>query len=238
MEENNQANPEAIRNKMEKVLLIMVLDISGSMDGEPLDQLNAGVQKMKDYILNDPTLATQMEVAIVGYHDYAEVLREFDLVMPQQDFPFLTAGGTTNIVAGMDKAIEMARERKDWLKANNIRYYRPMIALITDGVPTNSEADIEALDNKIQSEADAKGMFLLPFGVGDGADFKTLLKLAHVSGDRDPVAYKLTDFDKFGELFKFLSASAGAAVTAGGQAKPQLSADVATPVTIDMDLSI
>jgi uncharacterized protein YegL len=237
IEDGKTANPEKVRNKMEKALVILVLDISGSMAGTPVDQLNDGIYKMKEYILNDPSSATQMELAIVTYHDYAEITREFDLVLPEHEFPRLVAGGTTNLVEGMNKAIEMARDRKNWLKSNSIRYYRPIIALITDGHPTNTEEDIEILDEDIQDSFDDKGIFLLPFGVGDHADYKTLLKIAHTVGEKDPVVYKMTDFDKFGELFQFLSASAGAAVDGGGKASPILSPDVAVPITIDMDLT-
>jgi uncharacterized protein YegL len=238
MQENPRvANPEIMRNRFEKVLLILVLDISGSMQGDPINQLNLGVSSMRDYILKDSTLATQLELAIITYDDRAEVAREFDLVLPTHEFPVFTADGTTNLVAGMEKALQMARERKDKLKDEGIRYLRPMIALLTDGKP-NPDNDIDSLDKKIQQHADSKGIFLLPFGLGADADLQTLGKIAHVSGEKKPIVYQMDDFSKLGDLFVFLSASAGAVIAGGGAAQPKLDPKIAVPVPIDMDLSI
>ena len=110
MEENpRKANPEKVRNRLEKALLIIVADISGSMEGEPIDQVNKGISVMRNFILKDPTLATQFELAIITFHDHAEVSREFDLVMPEHEFERFTAGGRTNTMAAMNKAVDMAR---------------------------------------------------------------------------------------------------------------------------------
>lgn len=238
MEENpRKANPEKIRNRLEKALLIIVADISGSMEGEPINNVNEGISKMRNYILNDSVLATQFELAIITFHDHAEVYREFDLVMPEHEFERFTAGGRTNTLAAMNKAIEMARERKDKLKSEGIRYYRPMIALLTDGQSTNSDKEIDDLDKRIQQEADNKGIHLLPFAIGDHADLKELAKIAHVTGDAKPVVYKMDDMSKFGELFVFLSASAGAAVAGGGEAAVPLDPSVAKPVVVNLDLT-
>ena len=238
MEENpRKANPEKVRNRLEKALLIIIADISGSMEGEPIDQVNKGISVMRNFILKDPTLATQFELAIITFHDHAEVSREFDLVMPEHEFERFTAGGRTNTMAAMNKAVDMARARKDKLKSEGIRYYRPIIALLTDGQSTNSDQEIDVLDKKIQEEADNKGIYLLPFAIGDNANLEELAKIAHVDKGADPVVYKMDDMTKFGDLFVFLSASAGAAVAGGGQAAVPLDPTIAKPIVINLDLS-
>ena len=228
---------EQARNKDQKCPVVLLLDTSGSMAGQPIDELNKALVKLKEDILNEPTLSSRLEIGIVAFDDDARVERAIDLVTPETDLPILNVGGTTNLVAGMNKAIEIVSDRKSFYKSNGEQYYRPFIVLFTDGDPTNTPEEIEQLDQTIQQMSDEKRFVFLPFGVG-GADMQLLSKLAAQTEDQrlkgKAVAYQMTNETKFSGVFEFVSASISSAINQGGTQTAQLSPDVAQAVTFDL----
>jgi uncharacterized protein YegL len=173
---------EQARNTDQKCPVVLLLDTSGSMGDEvngvmAINELNDALKSLHEEILSDPVLSQRLEVGIVCFDDDARVEKPIDLISAEGSFPELQPGGTTNVVAGINKAIEIIEERKAFYKSNNEAYYRPFIVLFTDGAPSNSEDEIEALDVQIQTMSDNKKFIFLPFGVGD-ADMSLLAKLA------------------------------------------------------------
>lgn len=233
---------ETPRNYDQKCPLVLVLDASGSMSGRPISSLNMALKALKKEILNDSTLSNRLELSIIAFHDIAEVVRDFDLVLPESEMPEIEVGGLTNIVAGMDRAIELIEERKTWYKNSGQPYYRPIVVLFSDGTPTNDDGEINALDEKIQKMSEDKKFLFMPFGVGDGADMDVLAKLAAQTDDQrlkeKAIAYKLKDETKFADIFAFVSASASAAIGGSGTAKVTLDPNIATPHVVDMDLGL
>jgi uncharacterized protein YegL len=234
----NRSTMEQPRNKDQKCPVVLLLDTSGSMEGKPIEELNKAITKLKDDILEDPLLTNRLEVGIVAFDDDARVERAIDLITPETHLPMLQVGGRTNLVAGMEKAIEMVEERKTFYKSNGEQYYRPFIVLFTDGAPTNTTDEVEALDQKIQTLSDNKKFVFLPFGV-EGADMQMLAKLAAQTADErlqnKAKAFLMKDVTKFSEVFAFVSASISGAMqqTAGAQVA-QLPSDVAQAVTFDL----
>ncbi len=233
---------EQARNKDQKCPVVLLLDTSGSMSEDvngvkAIDELNKALQALKDEILGDPLLTQRLEVGIVCFDDEARIEKPIDLISPESSFPVLQPGGTTNVVAGMNMAMQIIEERKAFYKSNNEAYYRPFIVLFTDGAPTNSPEEIEALDQQIQQMSDNKKFVFIPFGVGQ-ADMQLLAKLATQTADErlknKAVAYKMTDVTKFADVFAFVSASIGAAIGQGGSATAQLDSNVAQAVTFSL----
>ena len=105
---------EQARNKDQKCPVVLLLDTSGSMAGLAIDELNKALTQIKEDILNDTMLSNRLEVGIVAFDDDARVERPIDLISPDTDLPILNIGGVTNLVAGMNKAIELVTERKNF----------------------------------------------------------------------------------------------------------------------------
>ena len=229
---------EQARNQDLKCPLVLLLDTSGSMDGAPIDELNKALVQIKEDILNDKMLSNRLEVGIVAFDDDARVERPIDLISPDTDLPILSIGGVTNLVAGMNKAIELVTDRKNFYKSNGELYYRPFIVLFTDGAPTNTPEEIEELDKNIQKLSDEKRFIFLPFGI-DGADMQLLAKLAAQSADERlkniGTAFAMKDVSKFTEVFQFFGAIISEMMKDGIQAV-QLPTTVATPITFDLSI--
>lgn len=230
---------EQARNKDQKCPVVLLLDTSGSMAGMPIEELNKALIQIKEDILNDTMLSNRLELGIVAFDDDARVERPIDLISLDTDLPILNIGGVTNLVAGMNKAIELVTDRKNFYKSNGEQYYRPFIVLFTDGAPTNTPEEIEELDQNIQKLSDEKRFIFLPFGV-DGADMQLLAKLAAQTADERlkniGTAFAMKDVTKFTEVFQFVSASISGIMEKGGTQAVQLPTSVATPITFDLSI--
>ena len=173
---------------------VLVLDVSGSMSGAPIQQLNDGLQHFREELLADPQAARRVEVATVTFGP-VNVLHEFvgaESYAPAQ----LVTQGDTPMGAAIIQAIQLVQDRKRVYQENGIMYYRPWIFLITDGSPTDQwQPAAMAL-----REGEAAGKFAF-FAVGvQGADMAVLNQLA----PRGAVALQGL---RFRELFAWLSAS-------------------------------
>jgi len=178
---------------------ILLLDISGSMKGAPIDALQAGLQAFKDELGRDALAARRVEVAIVTFNSDVEVAQDF-VTVDNFSPPQLRAQGMTHMGTGIHKALDILQARKAQYRANGVVYYRPWIFLITDGAPQGeAENIIDEAAKRVKEDEDARKVAFFAVGV-EGADMARLAKIAV----RAPV--KLIGLN-FVEMFVWLSAS-------------------------------
>ncbi len=177
--------------------VVLLLDTSGSMSGEPIRQLNAGVATFKQETQQDTTASLRVEVAIITFESSAQLIQDF-VTVDQFNPPTLSAGGTTAMGAGIQMALSKVESRRAEYKSHGIQYYQPWIFMITDGAPTDSWQT--AAQQVRQADADRKISF---FAVGvQGADLATLSQIT--PPNTPPV---MLDGLKFTDLFRWLSGS-------------------------------
>lgn len=196
---------EVAENYEQKCLCVLVLDTSGSMYGEPIKELNKGLQEFYEEIYKDETTSQRLEIAIVSFNSVVNLIQEPALI-ENVTIPKLKASGSTAMVAAVNNAIKLVEDRKSWYKETGQKYYRPWIILMTDGEP-DEEQDVETLASKIKSDTSEKHYVFLPIGV-QGANMSVL---EAIKGTLPPMMLKGTHFSDF---FKWLSASMGAIVKA------------------------
>ena len=174
---------------------LLLLDVSGSMMGRPIDELNTGIATFKDALVADSLAAKRVEVGIITFGGQVNVVQEFETV--SSFFPqTLSATSDTPMGAAIKKGLEILRQRKDTYRANGISFYRPWIFLITDGAPTDTWQDAAAL----VSEGEQSKSFAF-FAVGVENANMDILKQLSV---REPL--KLQGL-RFQDLFVWLSNS-------------------------------
>jgi uncharacterized protein YegL len=192
-------NVETPDNYEQKCLCVLVLDVSGSMEGEPIRQLNQGIQSFYQDIIADSTTANRLEVCLIEFSTTADVLIEPSLA-ENFTMPNLITKGSTALVDGVRLAISKVEERKSWYKQTKQKYYRPWIILMTDGAPDSTQ-DVNGLAQEIKQGVANKTFFF--FGVGvQGAKMEVLQQIS--SPDMQPA---MLEGLKFGAFFKWLSAS-------------------------------
>ncbi len=182
-------------NPEPRVPCVLLLDVSGSMNGDPIAELNEGLATYRDELAADSLASRRVEVAIVTFGDAVEVPTEFTTAegfLP----PHLQAGGSTPMGAAIHRAVDMIEERKQTYKANGIAYYRPWLFLITDGGPTD---EWRTAAERVHAGEAAKSFSFFAVGV-EGANLETLGLISK----RAPLKLKGL---RFRDLFQWLSSS-------------------------------
>jgi uncharacterized protein YegL len=190
---------EFLENPENRCPVLLILDVSASMQGTPIEALNEGLAEFKFDVEQDALAALRVEVCLVTFGAVVKQLQPFVTI---DDFtpPVLDAAGKTPMGAAIEKGLEALEERKQTYHAQGIGYYRPWVFLITDGAPTDLDVWEQAIRKIHRLEMDNRLTF---FAVGvEGADQDILEKLAPPG--RTP--FFLKDL-KFKELFRWVSAS-------------------------------
>lgn len=182
------ANPEP------RCPCLLLLDVSGSMNGQPIAELNAGLTALRDELTADALAMKRVEVGIVTFGPVK-------IALPFQEAasfypPTLTAQGDTPMGAAIKQGLELVRQRKNEYRANGISYYRPWVFLITDGAPTDEWQSAAAAVREGES---SRSFAFFAIGV-QGANMDILQQISV----REPL--RLNGL-RFRDLFSWLSSS-------------------------------
>ncbi|MDP3515798.1 MAG: VWA domain-containing protein [Pseudohongiella sp.] len=173
---------------------LLLLDVSGSMQGRPIEELSAGLTTFRDELAADSLAMKRVEVGIVTFGPV-------QIAVPFQSAtsfypPELTAQGDTPMGAAIKLGLDLIRQRKDEYRSNGISYYRPWVFLITDGGPTDEWLSAAAAVR----EGEASRSFAF-FAIGvQGANMEVLQQISV----RVPLQL---DGLRFRDLFSWLSSS-------------------------------
>ena len=123
---------------------LLLLDVSGSMAGNPIAELNAGLATFRDALVSDSLASKRVEVGIISFGGQVNVIQEFETVNSFYP-PTLSATADTPMGAAIKKGLEILRRRKDDYRTNGVSFFRPWVFLITDGAPTDEWQNAAAL---------------------------------------------------------------------------------------------
>ncbi len=179
---------------------ILLLDVSGSMNGRAIQELQAGVVQYIDELAADSLARRRVEIAIVTFGGAVQIAHRFSTA---EKFvaPTLTASGDTPMGQAVVAGLNLLKERKMELSRLGLPQFRSWVFLITDGGPTddNLPAWNEAIERIRDGEQRKSFMF---FAVGvKGSNFE---KLKELCVERPPLTL---DGLRFRDLFEWLSAS-------------------------------
>ena len=178
---------------------ILLLDTSGSMQGEAINALNEGLLTFKQELNHDNLASKRVEVAIVTFNTQVEVVQDF-ITADEFEPPTLLAEGLTQMGGAILQGLDMLEIRKAMYRANGIAYYRPWIFLITDGEPQGEpDSVVEQATQRIKDDEAAKHVAFFAVGVEEA----NMTRLSQIVV-RQPLKLKGLNFQ---ELFIWLSAS-------------------------------
>ncbi len=183
------ANPEP------RCPCVLVLDVSASMAGTRLQELQRGLQQFRDELSGDPLARKRVELAIITFGGSCRLACDFTAVEHFEP-PRLQADGLTPMGAAVQMALDLVRTRKQVYRDNGVAYYRPWIFLLTDGEPND---DWHAACVAIRETEASRQAAFFAVGVGE-ANFDVLRQVSI----RQPLQLRGL---MFREMFQWLSNS-------------------------------
>ncbi len=195
-------------NSDAKLALAFLLDCSGSMAGEPIGQVNQGIQSFINFIKTNRIARHRLDTTIISFGETVTVEQENvsteDLVAPQ-----LQAEGGTPMGEAILAALEILEHQKQYYKAEDIEYIKSIIICLTDGQPTDEETFKEATTELLIAEAQDEVSF---YCIGcNGADISVM---KNMQTKHEPLSMSNLDIEKF---FKLVSLVVSGSVSKDGQ---------------------
>ncbi|MDF1756418.1 MAG: VWA domain-containing protein [Verrucomicrobiales bacterium] len=192
---------EFVDNPEPRCPCVLLLDVSYSMQGAPIDALNEAIQQFKDELLQDRLASKRVEVAVVTFGENVRPVHEF--VTPDNFFPEeFVVNGATPMAEAVVKGNQLLDARKAQYREAGISYFRPWMFLITDGIPTDINTHYwEEAKTVVRNGEENKHLLFFGVAVTD-ADQRVLDELCPLNRP----SLKMRGLS-FRELFSWLSAS-------------------------------
>lgn len=170
---------------MRKLPVYLLIDISGSMSGSPIQSVNDGIRSLVAELQSDPLALETVWLSLITFESSARVINQLTEI---GDFvpPTLGTAGSTNLKAGIEVLLQQIKQEVKTQSATEKGDYKPMIFLMTDGQPDSGwEAKAQELK--------ATRYPVIACAIGDGANVNVLKQITEgvvkISGST-PTSFK------------------------------------------------
>ena len=193
-------------NVARRVPICLVLDRSGSMDEKDgssltkIEELNKNLKNFLDYVRGNAKASRICDICIIAFGgvDEVNVVCGYTNIKDLKYTP-LKPYGRTPMGAAVAKAMELLKLRRNYYRSNDIEHYKPIMLLMTDGLPTdNYMATAAEFSRMVQ----AKEVKVFPVGIGSNFNKEVLRKFSPLVEPKT-----IDSAENFAKLFKLLSAS-------------------------------
>lgn len=154
----------------------LVLDTSGSMQKfETL--LNDTLLHIYDTLFTRPEISEFIHLSVISFNTDAHVVTPMTDIEQLQHLPTVTCSGATNFVPMCRLVREQIDHDVEMLAAASVAVLRPVVFLLTDGVPTDRTGTWESGVNLLQDASWKRHPHIVTYGFG-GASEVVLSRLA------------------------------------------------------------
>lgn len=182
---------------MRRLPIYFLVDISESMVGEPIEQVQEGIATIIKELKKDPYSLETVWISIIGFAGQAEV------ITPLQDIisfypPKIPIGSGTSLSKGLSKAMESID--KDVVKTTYERKgdWKPIVFLFTDGIPTDDATPaIERWNRNYNGKSNT-----IAVSIGDNTNYKLLGSLSD-----NVLLFNNSNENSYKEFFKWVTDS-------------------------------
>jgi uncharacterized protein YegL len=186
---------------MRRLPVYLLLDTSGSMNGEPIEAVKNGVQMMISSLRQNPQAIETAYLSVITFDSAAtQVIPLTDLASFQM--VDLKATGTTSLGDALklvalkidtEVAKTTAEQKGDW---------KPLVFIMTDGIPTDDwQAGLAEFKKR-------KTAYTVACGAGGGADTNVLKQITD-----NVVSLDSADSGSIAKFFAWVTASIGVSST-------------------------
>lgn len=180
---------------MRRLPVYLVLDISGSMHGEPIEAVRNGMQILVSTLRTDPYALETAFLSVIVFDEKARQVVPLTELMAFQP-PTVEAGSTTSLGDALKVTKECIEREVRKTTAEEKGDWKPLVFIMTDGQPTD---DWEKGLNEFRK---AKTGMVIACAAGPQADTKILKQITEVV-----VSLDTADSSTIGAFFKWVSAS-------------------------------
>jgi len=177
--------------------VLLLLDTSYSMSGQPIDMLNKAVEAMITEFKKAETMETFIKLSIITFGNNGVQLHTSLEEVSKIEFNPLNVGGSTP----MGTALKMAKAMIEDKTIFKGRDYRPAVVLLSDGAPNDDWE--QPLNNFINSGRSSK-CDRMAVAIGSEADESVLQKF--IAGCENPLFYA-EDASRIIDAFKKITMS-------------------------------
>ena len=179
--------------------IYIIIDTSGSMNGEPILSVNVGLQAMVHALRQDPHALETVHLSIITFDN--DVKEIFPLTaLEEVQIPEITCpkSGATNLGTALELA--MKHMERDVSKSDTDKKgdWRPMLFIMTDGSPSDTALFNEMVIKIRQSDFGK----IIACAAGSKAKESFLKQITDTV-----VSLDTTDSASFSSFFKWVSAS-------------------------------
>lgn len=176
---------EFIDNPEPRCPIVLMLDVSRSMEGRKFDTLKHALTKFRDIIRGDLVTALRADVAVISFASTAQVIQDFT---NGTDFEpcFIKLDDqlddTTRFSTAINLVLDIIQARKQTYRSAGTAYYRGLVYFFTDGEPKHdSGADLALTAARLSKMQEGRSVAFFCIGIGwpdRPADLLELAKLA------------------------------------------------------------
>jgi uncharacterized protein YegL len=184
---------------MRRLPVYLLLDTSGSMSGEPIEQVKNGLQMLVAGLRQDPYALETAYLAVITFDSTAQEivpLTELTAFQP----PVISARGSTSLGAALALVADSASKNVAKTTTTQKGDWRPMVFIMTDGEPNDDWQKGLARFNQ------EKWGVVVACAV-DSADISVLKQ---ISGAENVVKLDTSDSGSINAFFKWVTASVSA----------------------------
>ena len=186
--------------------VLIIADCSGSMAGRPIDSMNQGVGDLYQAILDDEIARNRVEVALLSFNSDARVERDFSTV-GERDNPNMRARGATNMHLAIQRGCDLLEDRKEQYRLGGVPYFRPIMVLFSDGLPTSPREAMEEANQRLVDMEGESRLTIFNVAVNSEAVQAMLRTLPNPNSRFQPLQL---DNLRFSDFFVWLSKSVSA----------------------------
>src|SRR5687768_968372 len=178
--------------------VIFLIDVSSSMSGLGIQQVNINLKEYIDALKIDPETKDAVEITIITFSDSASTEVKFEPVANVMA-PTLSTRTSTNLAHGLAEVMKVVQEKSDYIKT---KCKRPLLIFMSDGNATCPEKDWRAEMHRMNNDYVMKRAIRVALGAGDQIN-DSILESFKLNSETD-TAIRIGSMKDLSEFFKYL----------------------------------
>ena len=121
---------------MRRLPVYLLVDVSGSMSGEPIESVKNGLQMLVGALRKDPQALETAYLSVITFGSRAKQIIPLTELSSLQ-IPEMMAGGCTVLGEALELVCDCREKEVVRTTAEQKGDWRPMVFILTDGIPTD-----------------------------------------------------------------------------------------------------